>query len=162
MIFSLFGTAVRADTLGPGDDAPLLKVILQDESEVDLAMVYPDQTVLFFFYPKANTPGCTAQACSLRDAYAELGKRGVVIYGVSPDKPKAQVGFIDKHELPFDLIADADLKLTEGFGLRPYTRIAFLVRNGKVIWRDDKANTRRQAEVVLEALEQSESSDAES
>lgn len=70
-----------------------------------------------YFYPKDNTPGCTAQACSLRDGYNDLRKAGYEIVGVSVDSEKSHQRFIDKFSLPFPLIADTDKKLVEEFGV---------------------------------------------
>ena len=70
-----------------------------------------------YFYPKDNTPGCTAQACSLRDGYEDLRKAGYAIVGVSVDSEKSHQKFIDKFSLPFPLIADSDKKLVEEFGV---------------------------------------------
>lgn len=72
--------------------------------------------VVIYFYPKDNTPGCTAQACNLRDNYAELQKQGYVIIGVSRDSEASHQKFIKKHELPFPLIADEDGSVHEVFG----------------------------------------------
>ena len=73
--------------------------------------------VALYFYPKDNTSGCTAQACNLRDNYAELRKAGYEIIGVSVDDEKSHQKFITQHELPFPLIADTEKKLVEQFGV---------------------------------------------
>ena len=114
--------------------------------------------VLVYFYPKADTPGCTKQACSLRDAYAELTKLGVTIYGVSADTVAAQKAFKDKFKLPFQLLADADGKVIAAFGV-PKTlgfakRQAFLFKDGKLVWRDLSAATAQQAADVRKAIEE--------
>ena len=114
--------------------------------------------LLVYFYPKADTPGCTAQACSLRDAYEALQEKGVKILGVSADSVDAQKKFQDKYHLPFDLIAGADGKAIAMFGVPKIpvvgwaTRQAFLFRDGKLIWRDLHAATKKQAEDVLKVL----------
>ena len=69
---------------------------------------YPGRKIVLYFYPKDNTSGCTAQACSLRDGYSELRAAGYEIIGVSRDSAKSHVGFRTKHELPFRLIADTE------------------------------------------------------
>ena len=78
---------------------------------------FKGKKIVLYFYPKDNTPGCTAQACSLRDNYAELREKGYEVVGVSVDSAKSHQKFIEKHSLPFDLIADTDKKLVEQFGV---------------------------------------------
>ena len=77
---------------------------------------YPGRKIILYFYPKDNTSGCTAQACSLRDGYAELRAAGYEIIGVSRDSAKSHQKFITQHELPFRLIVDSDVQLNELFG----------------------------------------------
>ncbi len=78
---------------------------------------FSGKKLALYFYPKDNTPGCTAQACSLRDWYEDLRKAGYAIVGVSVDSEKSHQKFIDKFSLPFPLIADSDKKLVEEFGV---------------------------------------------
>lgn len=78
---------------------------------------YPGKSIALYFYPKDNTSGCTAQACSLRDNYSELLDAGYQVIGVSPDSEKSHVKFREKHSLPFPLISDTDHKLLEDFGV---------------------------------------------
>jgi peroxiredoxin Q/BCP len=73
--------------------------------------------VVVFFYPKANTPGCTAEACDLRDHYSELTKAGYVLLGVSADTVKAQKNFVDKFDFPFPLLADTEKEVINAFGV---------------------------------------------
>jgi peroxiredoxin Q/BCP len=73
--------------------------------------------VVLYFYPKDDTPGCTTQACGLRDAYAELEREGAVVLGVSPDNEKSHVKFREKYELPFTLLADTDHAVAEQYGV---------------------------------------------
>lgn len=117
---------------------------------------------LVYFYPKADTPGCTKQACSLRDAYEQLARKGVKVFGVSTDDVAAQKAFREKYRLPFTLIADPDKKVLEAFGV-PATmgfakRQAFLFQDGVLVWRDLAASTDKQAADVLGAMERLEAS----
>jgi thioredoxin-dependent peroxiredoxin len=73
--------------------------------------------VVLYFYPKDDTPGCTAQACGIRDAYAEFKQRGAVVLGVSPDDEASHVKFRDKYSLPFTLLADPDHQVAEEYGV---------------------------------------------
>ena len=98
-----------------GDSVPDLLGLDQDGREVRLSD-YPERRVVLYFYPKDNTSGCTAEACSLRDGYAELRKAGYEIIGVSRDSAKSHQGFREKYQLPFRLIADTDVRLNELFG----------------------------------------------
>ncbi|MGJ3238618.1 MAG: peroxiredoxin [Anaerolineae bacterium] len=75
------------------------------------------QTVILYFYPKADTPGCTQQACNFRDNYGVFAERGVLVIGVSPDTVEAQKAFKTKFDLPFTLIADADHAVSELYGI---------------------------------------------
>lgn len=99
-----------------GDRVEDLLGLDQDGREVRLSD-YPERKVVLYFYPKDNTAGCTAQACSLRDGYAELRAAGYEVVGVSRDTAKSHRGFIDKHSLPFRLIVDTDVRLNEQFGV---------------------------------------------
>jgi len=77
---------------------------------------YLGKRVILYFYPKDNTPGCTAEACSLRDNYKELISKGFVVLGVSPDNEKSHKSFTSKYDLPFPLIADPDKKILTAYG----------------------------------------------
>jgi len=98
-----------------GDKAPSVLGIDQDGKEIKLSD-YAGKKVVLYFYPKDNTPGCTAEACSLRDGYDDLQKAGYEVIGVSADSPSSHQKFIAKQNLPFNLIADTDKKLSETFG----------------------------------------------
>ena len=140
-----------------GDPAP--NVTSRDENghEVRLSDYYGDGFTLIYFYPKADTPGCTAQACSLRDDFTELQSHGVRVVGVSADSPEAQLLFKKKHRLPFTLLADTEHTVSKGFGVRLMLgmthRQSFLVHGGRIVWRDLSASTKEQARDVLKALD---------
>jgi thioredoxin-dependent peroxiredoxin len=137
--------------------APKLTVQDQDGKVVDFGKLYTEGTVLVFFYPKAGTPGCTAQACSLRDAYEELTEKGVTVIGVSLDDAKSQQTFQKDNRLPYILIPDVDKKVVTAFGVSHVggfaSRQAFLIKDGIIEWHDDSASTAKQAEDVLTQLE---------
>ncbi|MCB1001223.1 MAG: thioredoxin-dependent thiol peroxidase [Acidimicrobiales bacterium] len=101
--------------LTQGHPAPPIVLTNQSEERVDLATLR-GKTVLVYFYPKADTPGCTQQACLLRDLHPQLGP-DVVILGVSPDKPAALARFRAKYDLGFDLLSDADHAVAEAYGV---------------------------------------------
>ncbi len=102
-------------TLKPGDNAPDFESIDQDGNPIKLSD-YKGKKVVLYFYPKDNTPGCTAESCNLRDNYDNLIKQGYEVLGVSTDSDKSHRKFIDKHELPFSLVADTDKSVHEKFG----------------------------------------------
>ena len=99
-----------------GDKAPEILGINEKGEEIRLSD-YKGQKVVLYFYPKDNTPGCTAQACNLRDHYAELREAGYAVIGVSVDSGKSHQKFIEKNALPFPLITDTEKKLVEQFGV---------------------------------------------
>lgn len=100
--------------LAPGSQVPEVVLTNQRGDTVDVAALR-GRRVLIFFYPRANTPGCTQQACGLRDVAGEVGD--TVIIGISPDKPAAQKKFDDKYTLGFDLLADTEHTVAEAFGV---------------------------------------------
>lgn len=98
-----------------GDKAPDFEAIIQDGSSIKLSD-YLGKKVVLYFYPKDNTPGCTAQSCNLRDNYDLLLSKGYEVIGISSDSVKKHTNFIKKYDLPFDLISDADLVVHNLYG----------------------------------------------
>jgi len=91
---------------------------LHDENGNDVSLKgLKGKVVVLYFYPRADTPGCTIEACSFRDTYKQIQKTGAVLLGISPDTPKAQKKFQEKFKLPFSLLADADKKVAEAYGV---------------------------------------------
>jgi len=139
-----------------GAEAPAVQGVDQNGETVDFGEVYEQGYTLVYFYPKADTPGCTKQACSLRDAYVELTEQGVHVIGVSTDSVEAQKAFEEKYELPFTLIADTEKKVLSAFGVPDRggfaSRQAYLIKDGEVVWRDTTASTVEQATDVLAAI----------
>lgn len=101
--------------LKAGDKAPNFEAVIEDGSTVKLSD-YSGKKLVLYFYPKDNTPGCTAEACNLRDNYNTLLEKGYAVLGVSPDSEKKHQNFIAKFELPFSLIADKDLQVIKDYG----------------------------------------------
>ena len=103
-------------TLKPGDKAPEFEAKDQDGNLHRLSD-YKGKKLVIFFYPKASTPGCTAEACNLRDNWNRFQEQGYEILGVSADSPKRQKNFQSKKELPFPLLADEDKRVINAFGV---------------------------------------------
>lgn len=162
VFFSIFrGFQMR--TLKVGENAPHFTLLNQNNEAVSLTQ-FQGKKVLVYFYPKALTPGCTTQACGLRDSKAELENLGVVILGISPDSPKKVAQFIEKKELNFTLLSDEEHLVAEQFGVwgekkfmgRTFDgihRISFLIdEQGKIAQVFDKFKTTDHHQVVLDYL----------
>lgn len=144
-----------------GDNAPEVLGIDANGNEVKLSD-FAGRKVILYFYPKDNTPGCTAQACSLRDSYAELQAAGYEVIGVSKDSAASHTKFAQKHELPFTLIADTDKTLNEAFGVwrekkmcgkvgMGTVRTTFIIdEQGVIADIIEKVNTKEHSKQILE------------
>lgn len=151
------------DTLKVGDKVPSFSAIDQDNNTINLSD-YQGKKLVVFFYPKASTPGCTAEACNLRDNYAELQAQGYELLGVSADSPKRQLNFKNKYEFPFPLLADEDRKVIEAFGVwgpksfmgKKYDgihRMTFIINEeGAVDKVIEKVKTKDHAAQILEGV----------
>lgn len=136
----------------------------QREEEVALSDLKGKKVVLYF-YPKAMTPGCTVQACGLRDTQKELDDRNVVVLGLSPDAPKRLQKFIDRDELNFDLLSDEDHAIAEKYGVwamkkfmgREFMgvhRITFIIdEDGKLVHIMEKVKTKTHHDDLIAALD---------
>jgi peroxiredoxin Q/BCP len=101
--------------LKEGQQAPIFEGTDQDGKKIKLSDLKGKKVVLYF-YPKDDTPGCTKEACNLRDNYKELQKKGFTVIGVSPDSVRSHKGFTEKYSLPFPLIADTDRSIMGLYG----------------------------------------------
>lgn len=150
--------------LKEGDNAPAFTSKDHDGKTVKLAD-YKGKRVVLYFYPKDDTPGCTKEACSFRDADDVYRKKGIKVFGVSTDDEKSHQKFISKFQLPFDLLADTDKSMVEKYGVwgeksmygKKYMgtiRKTFLIdENGKIAKIFDKVNVSEHADEVLKAFE---------
>jgi peroxiredoxin Q/BCP len=102
--------------LKEGDKAPDIRVQTDSGAEFRLSDLKGKRVVLYF-YPRADTPGCTVEACEFRDGIKAFAKKGVAVVGVSPDKPAAQAKFKQKYDLPFTLLADEEKAAAEAYGV---------------------------------------------
>ncbi len=148
--------------LKAGDKVPSVTVPDQDGNPVSLTKL-KGQKIVLYFYPKDQTPGCTAEACNLRDNYKALLKQGYQVFGVSTDSEKSHKKFIEKEKLPFPLLADTDRKLHEAFGTwveksmygRKYmgtARVTFIINEKGIIEEViEKVNTKDHASQILKS-----------
>lgn len=146
-----------------GDAAPNFSGINEKGETISLSD-FEGKKLILFFYPKDNTPGCTAEACNLRDNYSELQAKGFELLGVSPDSPKKHQNFINKFEFPFPLLADTELETIKAFGIwglkkfmgKEYDgvhRTTFLIdAQGKIAHIFAKVKTKTHAEQIFEAI----------
>ncbi|MEP1382576.1 MAG: thioredoxin-dependent thiol peroxidase [Paraglaciecola sp.] len=150
-------------TLKAGDPAPQFSLSDQDDKTVSLTD-FSGKKVLVYFYPRASTPGCTVQACALRDTKSELDSLNVVVLGISPDTPKKLTNFITKQALNFTLLADEDHATCEAYNvwqLKKFmgrenmgvVRTSFLIdEKGNIEHVFDKFKTKDHHQVVLDYL----------
>jgi peroxiredoxin Q/BCP len=155
-LLSLLGIS-NAEPLAVGAPAPTPAAVDENGEPVHFARLYANGLTLVFFYPMANTPGCTAQACSLRDASDDLKAAGVTVIGVSHEKPAAQKTFKEDHHLPFTLVADREGEVIKAFGVPTIVlgipkRQSFLIEDGKIAWRSLSAETATHADEVRKAV----------
>ena len=147
-----------------GKAAPAFTTVNQNGDKVALKD-YKGKKVVLYFYPKAMTPGCTTQACGLRDTQAELAERNAVVLGISPDAPNRLVKFIEKHDLNFDLLSDEDHSIADKYGVwalkqfmgKEYEgihRVTFIIdEQGKLAHIIEKVKTKTHHDDVLAILD---------
>ena len=147
-----------------GNLAPAFKLKNQNDEFVSLKDFRDSENVVVYFYPKASTPGCTTQACGLRDIQAQLNKLDTVVLGLSPDPVSRLIKFSDKQELNFDLLADEDHAIAEKYGvwqLKKFMGREFMgiIRTTFIVGKDgrlkhvmDKFKTNNHDQVLLETL----------
>jgi thioredoxin-dependent peroxiredoxin len=142
--------------LNSGDNAP--DFTLKDYSGKNHSLSdYKGKMVALYFYPKDDTPGCTAEACNLRDNYKILSEKGIIILGISYDSPESHTQFIEKYSLPFVLLSDSDKKVAKLYyaeGLITAKRITYLIDGqGKIVHIFDQVSTSDHAAQILEVIE---------
>jgi peroxiredoxin Q/BCP len=148
--------------LKPGDKAPDFSANDQNSNKISLSD-FAGRKLILYFYPKDNTPGCTAEACSLRDGKRELERMGFAIVGVSPDSEKSHQGFVSKQNLNFPLISDPDKTIAKAYGAwgpkkfmgREYEGIlrttVVIDGNGTIEKVFDKVDTKRHFEQIADS-----------
>ncbi len=157
-LLALAGMLAAAAEPQVGSRAPGFEAKDQSGRTVRLADFIGKSNVVLYFYPKDDTPGCTREACSLRDGYAAIQKTGAVVLGVSADDVDSHAAFARKFTLPFSLLADPDGALIKAYGvkmplLRMAHRVTFVIdKQGVVRFRVDKVDTDKHDRQVLELL----------
>ena len=146
-----------------GQKAPHFSAKDQNGNQISLSN-FSGKKIILYFYPKDDTPGCTAEACNFRDNYESLQSQGFIVLGVSTDDEKSHTKFINKHNLPFSLIADTDKEIVEAYGVwveknmygKKYMGIArktFIINeNGIILKIIDKVDTKNSSAQVLDLL----------
>jgi thioredoxin-dependent peroxiredoxin len=152
------------DKLKTGDLAPTFTFTESDGTTRHLSD-YAGKKVILYFYPKDNTPGCTLEACSLRDSYDDLRDKGYEVIGVSADSAKSHDGFKAKFNLPFSLLSDPDKTVLQAYGVwgekkfmgktfMGVLRTTFIIdEQGKIAHIIDKVNTKDHAKQIMEEME---------
>lgn len=143
--------------IAPGQPAPPVHAKNQDGKTIDFSdEKYKGKFILVYFYPKDETPGCTTQACDLRDRYSKFKELNTVVFGVSRQDAKSHQKFIAHHKLPFDLLVDTDGKIGESFGVGSIPILGFSKRSsvligpdGKVLKFYESVDASKHAEMVL-------------
>jgi peroxiredoxin Q/BCP len=140
--------------LEKGDKLPEFELKNQDRETVSSSDI---EDAVIYFYPKAGTPGCTNQACDLRDKISELENAGITVYGISTDSVEKQKKFHEENNLNFDLLADSDKKVARKFGvfrkaMRVAERTTFLVRDGEIVQIFEKVDPDEHIKEVLDYL----------
>ncbi|MFG1519203.1 MAG: peroxiredoxin [Thermoplasmataceae archaeon] len=144
--------------LNVGDTAPDFESINEEGKSVSLKE-FRGKPVVLYFYPKDDTPGCTAEACSFRDNFEEFQKKGVVVLGVSIDSPKSHKNFKDKYNLNFPLISDKSREIVEMYGAtsdsKSAKRVTFIIdRNGKIAYVYSKVTPKDHSVEVMKKLQE--------
>lgn len=149
--------AAGAD-LQPGTKAPDFSALDQGGKPVKLANYLGKSNVVLYFYPKDFTPGCTKEACTLRDGFHDIQAAGAVVLGVSADDVSSHAKFAEKYDLPFSILADPDDKIIEAYGvkmpvLKMASRVTFIIDKAGIIrFKVDQVDTGKHDQQVLELL----------
>ena len=149
-------------SLEEGDKAPDFK-LKSTKGKTRTLKDYENKILVLYFYPRDNTPGCTKEACSLRDGYGKLRKKGIEILGVSPDSEESHKKFTDKYKLPFELLVDKDKELAKKYrvyGEKKFMgktfvgiiRTTFIIEKGKIKHILKKVDVGNHAEQILDLI----------
>ncbi len=154
----MFPFSSKADLLKAGDVAPDFSAQASDGSTVQLKDLLGKGPIVLYFYPKDDTPGCTKEACGIRDSFAEFKKLKATVFGVSFDSVDSHKKFIAKYTLPFTLLADTDKKIATAYGAAGAhslvaSRVTFIIGNdGKIVRVFPKINPSEHSTELQQAL----------
>lgn len=157
-LLATVGILAPAAELKPGMKAPGFEAKDQDGNLVKLADFSGKSNVVLYFYPKDDTPGCTREACSLRDGYHAIQATGAVVLGVSADDVGSHSAFARKYDLPFSILADPKGELIKAYGVKMpvftmASRVTFIIdKQGVIRHKVDKVDTAKHDQQVLELL----------
>jgi len=165
LFITLFGLALLpkpcmaedpTEPLKPGDPAPKLEVLTSKGETVPLQSFYGKGPVVIYFYPKDDTPGCTTEACAIRDDFAAFRDLNATVLGVSYDTVESHRKFIEKYNLPFLLLSDKEKKISKAFGVKGLLmapRVTFIIdKDQKIAWVKLKVNPQTHSQEVRTAL----------
>lgn len=150
--------------LEPGDTAPTFTLPDQHGTDVSLED-FAGQPVVLYFYPRDNTPGCTTQACDVRDRWGAFQEAGAAVIGVSPDTVESHQAFADRYDLPHRLLADPDHEVMEAYGawgeknmygkvtVGPIRSTVLIGPDGRIVKRWKRVQAAKHAEQVLKAID---------
>lgn len=146
----------EAESLKVGDPAPVFSAPASDGSTVDLKSVIGSSPIVLYFYPKNDTPGCTKEACGIRDSFAAFRKLNATIYGVSYDSVESHREFVKKYNLPFLLLSDSDKKIAKAYGaggLLFAKRKTFVIdKAGRIAWINPSVDPSKHSAELQEVL----------
>jgi peroxiredoxin Q/BCP len=150
---------IAGNILKPGQAAPMFN-LPDSEGKMHRLSDYKGKILVIYFYPKDDSPGCTTQACNLRDNFEELTKAGVNILGVSYDDTKSHQKFISKYDLPFPLLADTTKAMSEAYGAKPTLlglfvpkRITYIIdEDSKILHVIEKVDTKNHSQQIMTVL----------
>jgi len=157
-LLAAVGVVAPGADLGPGMRAPEFQAQDQHGSTVRLADFFGKSNVVLYFYPKDDTPGCTREACALRDGYRAIQATGAVVLGVSADDVGSHAAFAAKYDLPFSILADPDGVLIGRYGVkmpvfRIASRVTFIIdKQGVIRFKVDQVDTAKHDQQVLDLL----------
>ncbi len=144
------------ELLKVGDDAPDFETVDQDGKKVRLGD-YKDKTVVLYFYPKDNTPGCTVEAKNFRDNIDIFKQNGIDIFGMSVDSQESHKKFQGKFDLNFTLLSDKDKRITREYGvlgLAVAKRVTYIIKNGKIMYVFEKVTPKDHAKEVFDRIKE--------
>lgn len=160
-LFMMLSYLTAGDLIPIGTKAPNFE-LTDAQGKMHKLSDYMGKKVVIYFYPKDDTPGCTKEACNMRDNYGALQKNGIVILGISYDDAESHKKFRDKYQLPFTLLSDTDKKVADLYGAKGgllgfigAKRITYLIdESGKIMHVFDEVDSGRHAEQILELIEE--------